>query len=75
MINEENVLDQPVKYNKVTYENSRKISTGQGDGYTTGCLLDYPYFNNSHKMTAVDLSKQKVLEAHSRVILDRASNT
>ena len=22
----------------------RKISTGQGDDYTTGCLLDFAYF-------------------------------
>ena len=27
-----------------TYENSRKIATGKGYDYTTGCLLDYPYF-------------------------------
>ena len=42
MINGENIFDQPIKYNKVTYENIRKIATGQGDDYTTGCLLDYP---------------------------------
>ena len=39
MINCENVFDQPIKDNKVTYEN-RKIATGQGDYYTTGFLLD-----------------------------------
>ena len=27
-----------------TYDNSRKNSIGQGGEYTTGCLLDYPYF-------------------------------
>ena len=43
-INGENVFDQPIKNNKVTYENIRKIATGQGDDYTTGCLLDYSYF-------------------------------
>ena len=47
MINGENFFDQPVKNNKVTYENIRKIATGQGDDYTTGCLLDYPYFKDS----------------------------
>ena len=41
MINGENFFDQPIKNNKVTYENIRKIATGQGDDYTTGCLLDY----------------------------------
>ena len=43
MINGENFFDQPIKNNKVTCENIRKIPTGQGDDYTTGCLLDYSY--------------------------------
>ena len=50
MINGENVFDQPIKNNKVTYENIRKIATGQGDDYATGCLLDYPYFKDTYKM-------------------------
>ena len=57
IINGENFFDQSIKDNKVTYENIRKIATGQGDDYTTVCLLDYPYFKNSNKMIAVDLSK------------------
>ena len=48
MINGENFFDQPIKNNKVTYENIRKIATGQGDDYTTGCLLDYPYFLDTY---------------------------
>ena len=44
MINGEHFFDQPIKNNKVTYKNIRKIATGQGDDYTTGCLLDYSYF-------------------------------
>ena len=56
MINGENFFDQPVKNNKVTYENIRKIATGQGDDCTTGCLLDYPYFKESYKIIGVDLS-------------------
>ena len=59
IINSKNVLDQPIKNDKVTYENVRKIATGQGDDYTTGCLLDYPYFKDIYKMIAVDLSKQQ----------------
>ena len=51
MINGENIFDQPVKNNKVTYENIRKIATGQGDDYTTGFLLDYPYFKDSYEMS------------------------
>ena len=83
MINGENFFDQPVKNNKVTYENIRKIATGQGDDYTTGYLLDYTYFTNTYKMIAVDLSKQQALDADPRAIqqinftanLDRAGNT
>ena len=44
MIDGKNFFDQPVKNDKVTYENIRKIATGQGDDYTAGCLLDYIYF-------------------------------
>ena len=83
MINGENFFDQPIKNNKVTYENIRKIATGQGDDYITGCLLDYSYFADTYKMIAVDLSKQQALDADPRAIqqinftanLDRAGNT
>ena len=68
MINGENVFDQSIKNNKVTYENIRKIATGREDDYTTGCLLDYPFFKDSYKMIAVDLSKQQALDADPRAI-------
>ena len=44
MIDGKIFFDQPVRNGKVTYENVRKIATGQGDDYTTVCLLDYTYF-------------------------------
>ena len=83
MINGENFFDHTIKNNKVTYENIRKIATGQGDDYTTGCLLDYSYFKDTYKMTAIDLSKQQALDADPKAIqqinftanLDRAGNT
>ena len=83
MINGENFFDQPIKDNKVTYESIRKITTCRGDDYTTGCLLDYPYFKDSYKMIAADLGKQPALDTHLRPIqqinfttnLDRAGNT
>ena len=40
MIDGKNFFDQPIKNDKVTYENIRKNATGQGDDYKTGCLLD-----------------------------------
>ena len=46
----ENFFDEPVKDKKVTYENSRKISTGQEDDYTTSYLLDFTYFKDSSKI-------------------------
>ena len=51
-----------------TYENIRKIATGKGDDYTTGCLLDYPYFKENYKMIAIDLSRQNELDADPRAI-------
>ena len=56
MIDGKNFFDQPVKNNKVVYENIRKITIGKGDDYTTGCLLDYIYFKYYYKMIVVDLS-------------------
>ena len=83
MINGENFFDKPVKGNKVTYENIRKIATCQGDDYITGCLLDYPFFKETYKMIVIDLSKQQALDDDPRAIqqinfianLDRAGNT
>ena len=43
MIDGKSFFDQPVKNDKITYENIRKTATDQGDDYTTGCLLDYYY--------------------------------
>ena len=56
-------FDQPVKSDRRTYDNVRKIATGQGDDYTTGCLLNYPCFKDHYNMIAIDLSKQQALDA------------
>ena len=68
MINGQNVFDQPVKNDSRAYGSIQEISTGQGDDYTTGCLLDYNYFKNFYKMRAIDLSKQQALDTHPKVI-------
>ena len=47
---EKNVFDHPIKNDKITYKNIRKVATGQGDDNTTGRLLDYTYFKNYYKM-------------------------
>ena len=46
----------------------RKIATAHADGYTTGCLLAYDYFENYYKMIAIDLSKQKALAADPKAV-------
>ena len=83
MIDGKNVFDQPINSMTKTYENIRKIATGQGDDYTTGCLLDYSYFKDHYKMSAIDLSKQQALDEDPTAIqqinftgnLDRGGNT
>ena len=51
-----------------TYDNIWKISTSQGDNYTTGCLLDYPYFDDHYKMIVIDLRKQEAIDADPKAI-------
>ena len=63
-----NAFDQPVKNNFRTYDNIQKITIGQRDDYTTGCLLDYNYFNEYYKMIAIDLSKQPALDADPKAM-------
>ena len=83
MIDGRNFFDQPINSMTKTYWNIRKIAIGQGNGYTTGCFLDYPYFKNHYKMIAIDLIKQQAPDADPRVIqqinftanLDREKNT
>ena len=64
MIDGRNFFDQPIKKNNLKiYNNVIKITTGQDDDYTPGCLLDYPYFKKYYKSVATDLSKQQKLDA------------
>ena len=61
-----NFYDQAIHDSIKQHDKIRKISTGQGDDYTTGCLLDFAYFEKNYRLIAVDLSKQKALYADSR---------
>ena len=63
-----NFYDQPINDSIKQYDEIRKTSTRQGDDYTTGCLLDFAYFEKTYKLIAADLSKQKALDADSRAI-------
>ena len=61
-------FDEPIKNNLTEYDNIQKIAIGQGDNYTTSCLLDYNYFNKYNKMIEIDLSKQQAVDADPKAI-------
>ena len=68
MIDGKNIFDQSINRGLKTYENIRKITTGQGDNYTTGCLLNYSYFTENCNIIAIDLSTQQVPNGNPRAI-------
>ena len=68
LIDGRNFYDKPINDLIKKYDEVRKLSTVQGEGYTTGCLLDYAYFKDNHKLMAVDLSKQKALDVDPSAI-------
>ena len=63
-----NFYDQPINDSIKQYDEVRKVSTGQGDDYKTGCLLDFAYFEKNYRLIAADLIKQKALGADLRAI-------
>ena len=67
-LKEKHFFDQPVKIYVVTYVNIQKIATGQGDDWTTCCLLDYNFFENYNKMIAIDLHKHQALHVDPKAI-------
>ena len=83
MIDGRDVFDQPINSMNEKYQNIRQIATGQGNDYKTACLLNYSYFKNHYKMIAIDLIKQRALDADPRAIqqsnftpnVDREGNT
>ena len=60
--------DQPIDSNIKRYEEIRKLKAGQGEDYTTECLLGYDYMKNHYKLTAVDLCRQKQLDVDPKAI-------
>ena len=44
LIDGRNFYDQPINDKIRQYDETRKVATGKGDNYATGCLLDYKYF-------------------------------
>ena len=59
-IDRRNFYDQPINDLIKQYDEVRKVSTGQGGDYTTGCLLDFAYFQKNYRLIAADLCKKKL---------------
>ena len=63
IIDEQNFYNNAIESGTEKYRELKKVMIGKGEDYTTGSLLDYDYFNTHYKFVAVDLSKQKELDA------------
>ena len=59
IINRKNFYDQAIDSDIKREKEIRKLTTGQGEDYTTGCLLNYEYIKNHYRLITVDLSGQK----------------
>ena len=68
IIDGRNFYDNPIESDIEKYRELKKVMIGKGEGYTTGSLLDFDYFKKHYKLVAVDLSKQKELDAYQRAI-------
>ena len=75
MTDGQNFFDQPVRQKLMTYNNIPDIATGQGDAYTTGCLLDKNYFINYNKMMAINLSKKQTVGVDKKNIINYFCST
>ena len=56
LIDGRNFYDQPINDQIKKYDEIRKVTAGQGDDYTTGCLLDYKYFKDHYQLIEVVLA-------------------
>ena len=68
IIDGQNFYDNPIESDIEKYKELKKVMIGKGEDYATGSLLDYNYLNKHYKLVAVDLSKQKELDADPRAI-------
>lgn len=59
----ENVYDKRFDSDTKWYRKITKLTSGQGEDFTTGCFLDYYLIKNSNRFLAVDLNRPKELAA------------
>ena len=68
IIDGRNFYDNPIESDIEKYRELTKVMIGKGEDNTTGSLFDFNYFDKHYKLVAVDLSKQKELDAYPRAI-------
>ena len=68
VIDGRNFYDNPIERDVEKYREIKKVMIGKGEDYATGSLLDFNYFDKHYKLVAVDLSRQKELDADPRAI-------
>ena len=68
IIDGRNFYDNPIESDIEKYRELKKVMIGKGEDHTTGSLLDFNYFDKHYKLVAVDLSRQKELDADPRAI-------
>ena len=66
IIDGRNFYDNPIESDIEKYRQLTKVMIGKGEDHTIGSLLDFNYFDKHYKFVAVDLSKQKELDADPR---------
>ena len=68
IINGKNFYDLAIDSDMNQYEEIRKLTTGQGEEYATGCSSDYDYIKNQYRLIVIYLSRLKELDADSKAI-------
>ena len=68
IINGKNFYDQAIDTDIKQYKEIRKLTRGQGEDYTTGCLSDYEFIKNCYRLIAVHLNRQKTIDADPKAI-------
>ena len=63
-----NFYDNPIESNIEKYRELKKVMIGKGEDNNTRSLFDFNYFDKHYKLVAVDLSKEKELDADPKKI-------
>ena len=68
IIDGRNFYDNPIESDIEKYRELKKVMIGKGEDCITGSSLDFNYFKKHYKLVAVDVFKQKELDADPRAI-------